>query len=64
MGYSIFEACNLVASFDHVDAAYDALTRLGAASPEARDGLLLVAFDDAGNVIADCAPGEPIVTAA
>lgn len=33
MGYSIFEAGNLVASFDHVDAAYDALTRLAAAFP-------------------------------
>lgn len=33
-------------------------------SPEACDGLLLVAFDDGGNVIAECAPGEPVVTAA
>jgi len=64
MGYSIFEAGNLVASFDHVDAASEGLTRLAAASPEACDGLLLVAFDDAGNVIAECAPGEPVVTAA
>ena len=64
MMYSIFDAGNLVASFDREDEAYDALERLAAASAEARDGLLLVAFDDAGNVIADCAPGERIVIAA
>jgi hypothetical protein len=64
MTYSIFDAGNLVASFDRDDEAYAALERLAAASDDARDALLLVAFDDAGNVIADCAPGERIVTAA
>jgi hypothetical protein len=64
MTYSIFDAGNLVASFERDDEAYAALERLAAASDEARDGLLLVAFDDTGNVIADCAPGERIVTAA
>lgn len=62
--YSIFDAGNLVASFDREDEAYAALERLAAASGAAADGLLLVAFDDAGNAVADCAPGERIVTAA
>lgn len=60
--YSIFDAGSLVASFDREDVAYDALERLAVASPEARDGLIVVAFDDAGNVVADCAPGERIAT--
>ena len=64
MTYSIFDAGNLVTSFDREDDAYAALERLADGSPEARDTLLLVAFDDAGNAIADCAPGERIVTAA
>lgn len=64
MTFSIFDAGNLVTSFDREDDAYAALERLADASPEARDALLLVAFDEAGNVIADCAPGERIVTAA
>jgi len=34
------------------------------ARSRAADGLLLVAFDDVGKVVADCAPGEHIVTAA
>jgi|SRR5450755_2679769 hypothetical protein len=33
--------------------AHEALDRLAAASVEARDALLVVAFDDAGNVVAD-----------
>lgn len=64
MTYSIFDTGNLVASFDREDEAYEALERLAAASPDAADGLLLVAFDDAGKPVADCAPGERIVTAA
>jgi len=64
MTYSIFDAGNLVASFDREDEAYRAIERLAAAGDEARDALLLVAFDDAGNVVADCGPGERIGTAA
>jgi hypothetical protein len=64
MTYSIFDAGNLVASFDREDEAYDALERLAAVNADVSDGLLLVAFDDAGNAVADCAPGERIVTAA
>jgi hypothetical protein len=41
--YSIFDAGSLVASFDREDVAYDALERLAAPSPEARDGLIVVA---------------------
>jgi hypothetical protein len=62
--YAIFDAGNLVASFDREDDAYAVLERLAAASAEAREGLLLAAFDDAGYVIADSAPGERIVSAA
>jgi hypothetical protein len=62
--HSTFDAGNLVASFEREAEAYEALESLAAASADARDGLLLVAFDDAGNVIADCARGERIVTAA
>lgn len=64
MTYSIFDAGNLVASFDREDEAYTALERLAAANTDTRDALLLVAFDDAGHVIADCAPGERMVNAA
>jgi hypothetical protein len=64
MSYSIFDAGNLVASFDNEDEAHAALERLARESPETSDGLLLVAFDAAGNAVADCAPGERLVTAA
>jgi hypothetical protein len=62
MTYSIFDGGNLVASFDREDEAYTALERLVEGGDGA--GLLLVAFDDAGNVIGDCAPGERLVAAA
>ena len=64
MTYSILDNGNLVVSFDHEDEAYEALERLADESAEARDGLLLVAFDADGNAVADCAPGERIITAA
>ncbi len=64
MTYSIVDAGNLVASFDREDEAHEALERLARENAEASDGLLLVAFDDAGKVVADCAPGERPVTAA
>jgi hypothetical protein len=64
MTYPIFDAGNLVASFDREEEAYDTLQRLAAVSADASDGLLLGAFDDAGNAVADCASGERVVTTA
>lgn len=64
MTYSIFDNGSLVVSFDREEEAQEALERLASESVDARDGLLLVAFDDAGNTVADCAPGERIVFAA
>lgn len=64
MTYSIFDAGNLVVSFGREDEAYEALERLAGENQDAADDLLLVAFDDAGNAVADCAPGERIVSAA
>jgi hypothetical protein len=58
MIYSIFDTGNLVVSFDREDAAYEALARL--AREDTSDRLLLVAFDDDGNTIAECVPGERI----
>jgi hypothetical protein len=58
MTYSILDAGNLVASFDDVDEAQRALDRIADEDAAARDRLLLVAFDDSGRAVADCAPGE------
>jgi hypothetical protein len=58
MTYSIFDTGNLVVSFDHEDAAYEALTHL--ALEDRSDRLLLVAFDDDGNTVAGCVLGERI----
>lgn len=63
MTYSIFDTGNLVVSFDREDAAYEAMARLAQDAPEANDRLLLVAFDDDGNAVADCLPGERIAHA-
>lgn len=62
--YSIFDTGSLVVSFDREDEAHDALERLAGNDAHVRGSLLLVAFDDAGNAVADCAPGERIVTSA
>jgi fructoselysine-6-P-deglycase FrlB-like protein len=64
MTYSIFDTGNLVVSFDREDAAYEALERLAHEAPDAGDRLLLVAFDDEGNAVADCVPGARIAHAA
>ena len=64
MTYSIFDDGNLVASFDREDAATAALERIAADDAAASDRLVLVAFDDDGNAIADCVPGERIPQAA
>ncbi|UGS35631.1 hypothetical protein [Capillimicrobium parvum] len=60
MTYSIFDTGNLVVSFDREDEAIDALRRL-AEDHEAADGLLMIAFDDAGNAVGEAAPGEAAV---
>lgn len=64
MTYSIFDTGNLVVSFDREDPAYEALDRLAAEDSGAEDRLLLVAFDDDGDVVYDCAPGERVAHAA
>jgi hypothetical protein len=56
MTYSIFDAGNLVVSFDRDDEAHEALGRLARENAEAADGLLLVAFDRASKVVADALP--------
>jgi fructoselysine-6-P-deglycase FrlB-like protein len=61
--YSIFDMGSLVVSFESEDEGHDALERL-AEEGSARGGLLLVAFDERGSAVADCAPGERITTAA
>jgi hypothetical protein len=58
MTYSIFDTGNLVVSFDREDAANEALARL--AQEDTNDRLVLVAFDDDGNAVAECVPGERI----
>jgi hypothetical protein len=58
MIYSIFDTGNLVVSLDRESDAYEALARL--AREDTSDRLLLVAFDDDGNTIAECVPGERI----
>lgn len=60
MTYSIFDTGNLVVSFDREEAAYEALERIAHENGAAQDRLLLVAFDDQGNVVGDCAPGERV----
>jgi hypothetical protein len=64
VSYSIFDAGNLVASFDAESEARAALDRLVAMSARGQDRLLLVALDGAGAPAADCTPGEPLVTTA
>lgn len=60
MTYSIFDMGNLVVSFDREDAAYEALERIAREGIGAGDRLLLVAFDERGNAVSDCVPGERI----
>jgi hypothetical protein len=64
MTYSIFDAGNLVVSFDQEDAAHDALERMVREDADAAGRLVLVAFDDSGNVVSDSAPGEPVTQVA
>ena len=61
MTYSIFDRANLVAAFDSVVEAQQAFDRLAAEPTQPKDSLLLVAFDDDGNAVADCVPGERLL---
>jgi hypothetical protein len=60
MRFVIFDDGNLVDSFDDETEAANALRDL-ASSADAEPHLLLAAFDDAGELIADCVPGEQLV---
>jgi fructoselysine-6-P-deglycase FrlB-like protein len=60
MTYSIFDNGNLVVAFDREDEALHALERLAAEDEGAAERILLVATDDAGNDVYDCAPGERV----
>jgi len=64
MTYSIFDNGNLVTSFDQVDEAEQALSRLAAADGPATDSLVLVAFDATGEPVAHCVPGERLLITA
>jgi len=64
MTYSIFDAGNLVVSFEREDAAHDALERMVREGADAESRLVLIAFDDDGNVVSDRVPGEHITQAA
>jgi hypothetical protein len=61
MTFSIFDSGNLVVSSDDEAEIVDAFKRLTADAPaDEHDRYQLVAFDAAGNVVFDCAPGERI----
>ncbi len=60
MTFSILDSGNLVASFDQVDAAHEALERLAAANADASERLLLVEHGAGGEIVADYAPGERV----
>lgn len=60
MVFVIFDDGNLVESFDDEQSAMAALGELAAVT-EAEPHLLLVAFDEDGEPLADCVPGERLV---
>lgn len=57
MTYSIFDAGNLVVSFDRKAPARAELNRLAEQDDDARGRLLLVAFDAAGDPVEQWVPG-------
>lgn len=63
MTYSIFDNGNLVVSYDRARDAYEAFERILAANPDGDGGLLLVAFDEHGRIVDDCAPGARLAHA-
>jgi len=64
MTYSIFDAGNLVASFNQPHEAQAAFERIVRENAPAHDRLLLVVFDDDGNSVGDYAPGDRLPQAA
>lgn len=57
MTYSIFDAGNLVVSFDREGPARAELDRLAEQNEAARNRLLLVAFDAEGDPVGQWLPG-------
>jgi hypothetical protein len=57
MTFSIFDTGNLVVSFDEPDEARAELDRLIRNDPSSASRLLLVAFNEDGQVVDDFAPG-------
>jgi hypothetical protein len=60
MRFVIFDDGNLVSSFHDETEAVDVLREL-ATNTAAEPHLLLAAFDDDGELVADCVPGEQLV---
>jgi hypothetical protein len=60
MTFSIFDSGNLVASYDDERAAMEALTQLAHDDPESADELVLVTFDDLGELVGDPVPGSSV----
>jgi hypothetical protein len=57
MTFSIFDTGNLVVSFDEPDEARAELDRIIRNDPSSASRLLLVAFNEDGQVVDDFAPG-------
>ena len=56
MTFSIFDTGNLVLSYDEEAPAREALDRIVHEEPEAVDRLLLVVFDDQGELVDEYVP--------
>jgi hypothetical protein len=57
MTFSVFDTGNLVVSFDEPDEARAELDRIMRNDPSSASRLLLVAFNEDGQVVDDFAPG-------
>jgi len=64
MVYSIFDDGNLVVSFEDEETACGALERIAREDPRLRDRLVLIAFDEDGDVVSEWIPGEHVSHAA
>lgn len=64
MVYSIFDRGNLVVAYGTPEEAQAAFEEIAAVDGQPLDSLLLVAFDDRGEAVADYAPGESVLVAA
>jgi hypothetical protein len=60
MNFSIFDGGNLVASYEDEQAAIEALTQLASDDPESAEDMVLVTFDDLGEVVGDPLPGSSV----